>query len=53
MTGNDRGKKEQNRSPRSEKEPNSGGLGLLLIMAITAIGVGYVGYRLTLVFGLI
>jgi len=26
---------------------------LLLVLAITAIGVGYVGYRLSLVFGLI
>ena len=47
------GKNEQNEAPRPQKEPGNGGLGLLLILAITAIGVGYVGYRLSLVFGLI
>lgn len=53
MAGNDRVRKTQNEAPRPQKEPRNGGLGLLLILAITAIGVGYVGYRLTLVFGLI
>lgn len=51
MAGNDRGRKNQNEAPRPQNEP--GGLGLLLVLAITAIGVGYVGYRLTLVFGVI
>lgn len=53
MAGNDRGRKNQNEAPRPQNEPGGGGLGLLLVLAITAIGVGYVGYRLTLVFRLI
>jgi len=51
MAGNDRVRKNQNEAPRPLKEPGNGGLGLLLILATTAIGVGYVCYRLTLVFG--
>lgn len=53
MAGNGRVRKNQNEAPRPQKEPGNGVLGLLLVLAITAIGVGYVGYRLTLVFGLI
>ncbi|CAM5354708.1 hypothetical protein AFEL58S_01301 [Afipia felis] len=53
MAGNNQGKNEQNGASRLPKDRNNGGIGLLLILAIAAIGVGYVGYRLTLVFGLI
>ncbi|CAM3309825.1 hypothetical protein SAMN04488021_1513 [Paracoccus aminovorans] len=53
MAGNNRVRNKQNEAARPQKEPGNGGLGLLLVLAITAIGVGYVSYRLSLIFGLI
>lgn len=53
MASYDRVTKKRKGAVRLPQEHRHGGLGLLLILAITAIGLGYVGYRLTLVFGVI
>lgn len=44
--------KTKKEAPPSPQEAR-GGLGLILILTMTAIGVGYVAYWLTLVFGVI
>lgn len=48
-----RGRNKTQKTTIPAKKSHQGGVVLLLILAMAAIGVGYVGYKLALVFGVL